>query len=185
MRKILTLLTLFVITCSGYSQEDDDGGGPNGIRVGYNSANLVNSDDDATANLDKFYVGYFRKMSLAFFKLETGLEYMIAGSKLTSDTELQLHYLVIPAEGVFKLGPFSAMAGVSANIRLAETYKLNGDTIDRPSEEKSNGFDVALNGGLGFSLLMITLETRYYWGLIEVQDGWFNQYWQTGLKFSF
>jgi hypothetical protein len=117
--------------------------------------------------------------------METGLEYMIAGAKQNEDTQLQLHYLVIPAEGMIKLGPFIGMAGLSGNIKIGDKLTLDGDEIDYPDGKKPNLFDVAANIGAGFNFLFLTLETRYYWGLLDVQDEWNNQYWQLGLKFHF
>ncbi|GAB4489319.1 MAG: hypothetical protein OHK0019_06730 [Saprospiraceae bacterium] len=44
---------------------------------------------------------------------------------------------------------------------------------------------MAANVGAGFNFLFLTLEARYYWGLIDVWDEWNNQYWQLGLKLHF
>ena len=187
MNKLFLLLGLCFLTTSLWSQAEDEKDGfnlPNGIRFGWQSSNYLQDGDSAGDNLDRGYIGYVRKISiLHFLKLETGLEYMIAGTQPTDDSKLQLHYLVIPAQGAFKLGPFVAQAGVSANIRVAEDFKVDGESVDR--DDKSAGFDVAANVGAGFNFLFMTLEARHYWGLLEVENGWHNDYWQLGLKFNF
>ncbi len=188
MKKNLLLLFLCLSSISVFCQSDDDEGKglPNGIRVGYQYSNLSNNDRDAADNLDRFYIGYVRKINvIPLIHVETGLEYMIAGAKQSEDSRLELHYLVLPAQGVLKIGPFVGVAGLNADFRLAENYTLNGEKIKRSGSDKSASFDLAADAGAGFNILFMTIEARYYWGLLEVQDGWYNQYWQAGVKFHF
>jgi hypothetical protein len=187
MNKLILILGICFISITAWSQSEDEKDGfnlPNGIRFGWQSSNFIQDGETAEDNLDRGYIGYVRKVSIAhFFKLETGLEYMIAGTQINDDTKLQLHYLVLPAQGALKIGPFVAQAGVSANFRIAEDYRVDGESIER--DDKSAGFDVAANVGAGFNFLFMTLEARHYWGLLEVENGWYNDYWQLGLKFNF
>ena len=189
MNKLILILSLCFFSSILSAQEDEEKDGfnlPNGVRFGWQSSNYLQDGDSYGNTIDRGYIGYVRKISiLHFLKLETGLEYMIAGTQMNEDNRIQLHYLVIPAQGAFKLGPFVAQAGVSANIKLSEDYTENGEKVDRPDDEKANGFDVAANIGAGFNFLFMTLEARHYWGLLEVEDGWYNDYWQLGLKFNF
>lgn len=186
MRTKLTtlLLCLSAYYCFGQSDKDKGWDLPNGFRAGYQWSNLVKDGESAADNLDGFYAGYVRKFRLLhLLKVETGLEYMMAGAKQTEDTKLQLHYLVVPAEAAIKLGPFVGMAGLSANFKVGEKYTENGQEVDRL--DKANSFDTAANVGAGFNFFILMLEARYYWGLTDVQDGWKNQYWQLGLKLHF
>lgn len=187
MRSTITTFFFCLSICCCLAQDDDKDKGwslPNGFRAGYQWSNLENDTETAANNLDRFYVGYLRKFKLLhLLKVETGLEYMIAGAQQSDDTRLQLHYLVLPAQGVLKIGPFVGQAGLNANFRIAENLKVNGQSVDR--DDKSANFDLAANVGAGFNFLMVTLEARYYWGLLEVDNGWYNRYSQFGLKFHF
>lgn len=118
----ILLLCLSAFCCFGQDDEKDEAWNlPNGFRVGYQWSNLVKDGDEAADNLDRFFVGYMRKFRLLhLLKMETGLEYMIAGAKQSEDSQLQLHYFVIPAEGMVKLGPFISMAGLSGNIKIGD-----------------------------------------------------------------
>ena len=55
-----------------------------------------------------------------------------------------------------------------------------------PLTEKSNVFDMPLQVGLGVKILMLSLEARYNWGLLDLNDeGAKNQYFQLGLAVFF
>jgi hypothetical protein len=186
------LLVLLLGSPASYAQggreKDDerDFNLPNGIRFGYQWANFVKDGDQAAENLDRGYIGYARKWKIIpLIHLETGLEYMIAGAKIDEDNKLQLHYLVIPVQGLVKVGPFIGLAGLSGNIRIAEQLELKAGTVNAGDDKRSSGFDLAANLGAGFNILMLTFEARHYWGLLDVDDGWHNRYWQAGLKFHF
>lgn len=186
------LALIFLCLCSYWIQaqsESNDKNGfefPNGFRFGFQSSNLHQDGSSIGDHLSRGYVGYLRKVHLVpFLHLETGLEYMIAGSQQNSDSKLELHYLTVPAQGVFKIGPFVALGGINANFRVAENYTVNGEKVKRKGDERSNAFDLALDAGGGFNFLAFTAEFRYYWGLLEVDNGAFNRYWQAGLKIHF
>ena len=187
MYKTIAISFLCLLTYSCFAQKDDDKDRhllPNGLRGGYQWSNLENDSESAADNLDGFYVGYVRKIKLIpLIHIETGLEYMLAGAKQTDNSKLQIHYIVLPAQGVLKIGPFVGMAGVNANFKVGEKLTVNGQTVDR--DDKAAVFDFAVDGGLGFNILMFTIEARYYWGLIEVENGWYNRYAQLGLKLHF
>lgn len=186
MLKSLFTLCLCFFALSVMAQKDDHKHRPNGFRIGYQNSTYGNSDGKVDDNLDRGYVGFMRKIGKRnLFHLETGLEYMIAGAQLENDAQVQLHYLTLPLQGVVKIGPIVGLAGVNGNFRIAENYKLGDQEVDRSGDDKSKGFDVAVDAGLGFNILFMTIEARYYWGLIEVEDGWYNRYLQAGLKFHF
>jgi len=189
MNKLLLILGLGFITSLAWGQnakEKDGFNMPNGVRFGWLSSKYLQDGDSSGNALDRGYIGYVRKISiLRLLKLETGLEYMIAGTNLDEDKRIQLHYLVVPAQGALKLGPFITQAGLSANFKIVEDFTENGEEIERPDDEKASNFDLAANVAAGFSFLFATFEVRHYWGLLEVEDGWHTDYWQAGLKLNF
>jgi hypothetical protein len=183
IKPILSLcFCLFVMAAHGQSDDKGRFDLPNGFRLGYQQSNLFNNDVDAADNLHRGYVGYIRKIGRArMLHLETGLEYMIAGAQVSEEDKLQLHYLSLPAQGVLKLGPFVGVAGLNANFMIADNF----DSDNNAPEPDLKRFDLVADAGVGFNILFMTLEARYYWGLLEVTDGWYNRYWQAGLKFHF
>ena len=188
MYKIVLTCVLCIFSCYCGAQSDKGGGLdlPNGFRVGYQRSDMVNNSKTSSGMLDRGYIGYVRKIGRApIVHLETGLEFMIAGAEQTDTSKLDLYYFSAPLQGVLKIGPIVAVAGVNANFRIAEKFTESGKSITRDKEEKSAIFDVAADAGIGFNILMITLEARYYWGLLEVDNGWNNRYLQLGLKFHF
>ncbi len=190
MNKGLILLLICLFSQLGFGQsssKDDDGLGlPNGFRIGFQSSHFIQEGSSIADNLNRGYIGYIRKVHLVpFLHLETGLEYMIAGSQQNKDSKLELHYITLPAQGVFKIGPIVALGGINANFRVAENYTVNGEKIKRSGGDRSAAFDLALDAGAGFNFLALTAEFRYYWGLLEVENNTFNRYWQAGIKFHF
>lgn len=188
MKKILLLSAIVFNSFLAFSQteESDDDNKLNGIRVGYQSSNLINSDEDAASNLDRFYVGFSRQKKLSpLFRLETGLEYMIAGSMITEDSKLELHYITLPLQAHLKIGPFIGTAGLNALFKVAQKITVAGQDVDVTDDNKATFMDCTGDLGVGFKILMITIEARYYYGLVDIRDGWHNNYYQLGLKLSF
>lgn len=188
MRKLFYLLMLSLCTTFASAQTEDEKDGwnmPNGVRFGWQLSNLRQDGDNLGDDLHRGYIGYVRKISIAhFFKVETGLEYMIAGTQLDDDSHLELHYLVLPAQGAVKLGPFVAQAGLAGNFKIAEGYKEDGEKVDRG--DKAAFFDLTANAGAGFNFLFMMVEARHYWGLLEVEEESINNdFWQLGLKIHF
>lgn len=165
---------------------DDEKDRPNGFRIGYQWSNLVKSGTNAADNLDGMYAGFVRSMKLApLFKFETGMEFCMNGAKQTENSKLQLGYLVLPAQLKAKLGPLVGQVGVNGNFRIIEKLTVNGNSIDIDDNNRASFFDLAVNVGAGFNIAVLTIEARYYWGLIDVHDGWYNRYAQLGLKVNF
>src|SRR5436190_229373 len=76
------------------------------IRAGWQNSNLINGDANSRNTLNSFYVGINRKIKLiAILKLETGIEYMIAGAEFDNDTKIKLQYVGVPINLSVKLGP--------------------------------------------------------------------------------
>lgn len=188
MKKILFIATLLIATITVNAQDKNDDKGkdlPNGIRAGYQRSTLKSSSKPDFNNLDGFYVGYLRKVKLIpLLRLETGLEYMMAGGK-KDETIIKLNYLVLPAQLVLKLGPFYVNAGLNADFRIYENITNDGNKVELTSENRANFFDLSADAGAGFNILFLSIEARYYWGLLDVNDGYKNEYIQLGLKAHF
>lgn len=116
----------------------------------------------------------------------TGLEYFQNGyeSNLV-DVQRRLHYISAPLYLKVKVGPVYATGGTALNFKVAENAKYQEESMD-PLTEKSNWFDMPLQAGLGINILMLAIEARYHWGMLELNDiGAKNQYVQLGLSVSF
>ena len=187
MKKLLLICTLLL--CTGYAycgDDEDEDKRPNGIRFGYQSSNLVNSDEDSFNNLDAFYFGLVRQVKIApLLRFESGIEYMQNGAQLSEDSKIKLAYLVLPLQLKLKLGPFIGQAGLNANFKVYQKNTFQGANVILDDDNKASFFDLAGNVGVGINFLFLTLEGRYYWGFIDVKNDWFNQYGQLGLKVSF
>lgn len=188
LKKLLLIIPfLSTLLCSaGDNKEDDDNDRHYGIRAGYQSSDLVRDEKESMDTRDGFYFGFVRRINLIpLFKLETGLEYMQAGAILSDTSERRLNYIVVPAQLVFKLGPLLALGGINACFKVDENYIVN-DTEQSLSDDQSSSFtDFTVDGGVGFKILMVSVEARHYWGLTDINNGTKNRYWQLGLKINF
>jgi hypothetical protein len=187
MKKLLLISVLVLRAgwawCADDEEEDKR---PNGVRFGYQWANLVNDGKDAADNLDAFYFGFARQVKITpLFRFETGLEYMMNGAKQTENSKLQMGYLALPLQMKVKLGPFIGQAGLNANFKVYQKLTIAGNDVIINDDNRAAFFDLAANVGVGFQFLFLTAEARYYWGLLEVKNEWFNRYAQLGLKVSF
>lgn len=188
MKKItIIILVVFGAVLSTYAQDEK----PQklGIRAGYHSSIIVvdGSQFASTVALNSFYVGVFKEKKLMpMLHFGTGLEYIQNGfeSNLV-DLQRKLHYISAPLYLKVKLGPVYATGGTALNFKVAENNKFSDESMD-PLSEKSNWFDLPLQAGVGVKILMVSLEARYNWGMIELNDiGAKNQYFQMGLAVSF
>jgi hypothetical protein len=164
-----------------------------GIRAGYQVGNLYeNNGTSLLGNYNTFYVGLFKDVKIApLLFVSVGLDYYQNGSVKDSDNKIALHYLSIPFDLKLKAGPFFALAGVGANFKIHESWTMQGDSFEPPSELKSNGFDLPLFAGIGFKFAIITIEARYFYGTMDVNgnslsgfEGYHNSFLQLGLGLS-
>jgi hypothetical protein len=187
MKKALLIFAMLSVANFSFAGDDDDDDKkrPNGFRVGYQSSTLEKSSDKSASSLGGFYVGYVRKIGIIpMLRLETGLEYMTAGAK-NDNSQMNLNYLVVPIQGVGKIGPVFALVGLNAAFKVSQSLEVNGNKIDIPDDSKAKTFDFMIDAGAGYSLLFLSLEARYYWGLSSVENGYQNWLVQVGLKLSF
>lgn len=175
-------LLILVSTSISFSQDNEVGG----IRFGYNRAAVFHDGNQlsGTENLQSFYVGFFRDNKIVpLLYFGKGLEYVQNGYQLDNDNKLVLHYLSVPLNLKAKVGPVFGLVGIAPSIKISEKVFVDGDKST--PEDKSKGFDAPVFVGGGVKFLFITIEARYHWGLIEIDDGLRNHYFQLGAGLSF
>jgi len=185
--KLLRLFTLafLLIGLNLSTYANDDGGGKFGIRAGYSASNLYNGSSPLNSKaLGSFYVGIFKEHKIVpMLHFGSGLEYSQIGSMENSDNKITMHYLNIPVNFKFKIGPIYALAGASAAFKIGEKWTIGGEKLD--PLVKANWFDVPIHVGLGFQILMLRIEARYHWGTMDLysapNDGYKTQAFQLGL----
>lgn len=188
MKKI-TIIALLVFSAIQSSFAQDEKPKKFGIRAGYQSSfiHIDGSKLATTEALNSFYIGVFKEKKIVpMLHFGSGLEYFQTGfeSNLV-DLQRKLHYLSVPLYLKVKLGPVYATGGTALNFKVAENNDFL-DTSTDPLTEKSNWFDMPLQAGLGVQVFMISVELRYNWGMINLNDfGAKNQYLQLGLGMSF
>lgn len=154
-----------------------------GIRAGYQNSGLFEGGDKVagTSNYASFYVGVFKeKKILPFLHWGTGLEYCQNGAGLADDNKQVIKYLGLPLDLKAKLGPFYALIGVQPKVKLSEKIIINDEKTSPADEQKSTAMDLPAFGGIGFNILIISIETRYYYSMFETNHGARNAYWQVG-----
>ena len=166
----------------------EDGDRVGGIRFGYHTANLFldGSKEGGANNLTGFYFGFSRDNKLApIIHLNTGLEYFQNGSKVNDDNKIVYHTISIPVTGKVKLGPVFAQAGFGANLKVAERVHIQGTSTTPDQDNRAKWFDVPFIVGGGVKILFISVEARYHWGLVDIDNGFHNQYFQLGASLTF
>lgn len=177
-----------VFFCTSMFAQDSEPNNKSGIRAGWHSATLVadGKEPSGSSNLDNFYVGFFNENKIApLFRFGKGLEYFKNGIAYSSKSERILHTISVPLYLKAKLGPVFALGGIAANFKVSEKYTIGSSEIDPIDSDKSDWFDAPVFLGAGVKILFVTIEARYHWGLIEVNNGRKSQYFQLGAAFSF
>ena len=185
---ILVAMILVASTCFIYAQDEKSKDRIGGIRAGYHGATLAPPQGvvDTTSVLSGFYAGFFRDNRIApLIFIGTGLEYFKNGTEYSQNSSRELHTISIPVSLKVKLGPIFALGGIGANFKVSEKVTWNGNSYDPSEDQKSNWFDIPLFLGAGVKLWFLTVEARYHWGLLEVRNGYNNQYFQLGAGISF
>ena len=181
---LAVILTLFT---ADLHAQDKGGDRVGGIRFGWHQSAFY-EDGNALSNADpmsSFYAGFFRDNKvIPLLSIGTGLEYFKNGIQYTDDSSLDLHYVSIPLNAKVKLGPVFALTGFAPSIKVAERIKSGGGSVKPGDELKSEWFDIPFYVGAGVKILMITIEARYHWGLLEVNNGLTSRYFQVGVAFS-
>lgn len=130
-------------------------------------------------------MGYFRETKIVpLLHLNTGLEYYENGSRENNSNKVRLGYLSLPVSLKLKIGAVHASAGASGALRLFARETTNGDLID-PDRKKYKRMDATAFVGAGAKVLFIGLDIRYHWGLVDVLEGYNNQFLQLGANLYF
>ena len=189
MKNLTTVLFLAAILSLGAVElhaQDEGGDRVGGIRFGWHSSQFSKDGDAYGEAMQTYYVGLFRDNKIVpMFHFGTGLEYYKNGIQLDSDNHRDFHYISVPLNGKFKLGPVFALAGFAPSFKVAERITLDGETHTPSDAEKAEWFDIPFYMGAGVKLLFITIEARYHWGLLEVVEGYKANSFQLGLGLSF
>ena len=188
MKKFI-IITLVLLSTFQLSFAQNEKPQKIGIRAGYNSSIILVDGHQfaSTVALNSFYLGVFKEKKLVpMLRFGTGLEYFQNGYESNIvDLQRRLHYISAPLYLKVKLGPVYATGGTALNFKVSENAKYQDESMD-PLAEKSNWFDMPLQAGLGINILMVAIEARYNWGMLELNDiGAKNQYVQLGLAVSF
>ncbi len=154
-----------------------------GVRAGYQISGIyIDSDKVAgTSKYSSFYMGVFKEKKIVpFLHLGTGLEYCQNGAVLSGDNNQVIKYLGIPVHLKAKLGPLYALVGVQPKVKLSEKISIDGKKTDPTDEQKSKTMDFPAYGGVGFNILILSIEARYYYSMFETNHGARNAYLQIG-----
>jgi hypothetical protein len=153
-----------------------------GIRAGYQNASMQSVDSIWYNSLNSFYIGGYKEFRFfPFLYAGSGLEYFINGNQKDENNKLLLHYLSVPLDIKLKAGPIFALGGFSLNFKIGEKMMVDGKTINLTGDNKIGWFDSSAFIGAGINILMISIEGRYHWGLVDVNRGFHNNYYQVGL----
>lgn len=190
--KKLVILTFLVFTAviSTYAQNEKiEKPYIFGIRAGWHSA-LIYKDGAGLATtepLNSLYLGVFNEFKIIpILHAGVGVEYFQNGFQSNLiDLKRKLHYISIPLYLKVALGPIYITGGTALNFKVAETNIIWDMVIDPLEENKSKVFDLPLQAGLGVKIFMFSIEARYHWGMLDVNRGAKNQYFQLGAAVFF
>ena len=187
MKKICSLLLIFILAVT-ILQVKAQKGEKFGIRAGYQSSAWYKGGSQlpGTDPLSNFYVGVFKDNKiLPAIHFGIGLEYFQNGYKINSNDKRVLHMLSIPVYAKVKIGPVFGLAGFGANFNVSEKIFTNDVASSPSSDQKSKTVDFPFLIGAGVKFSIFTIEARYHWGLVDINEGYSNQYFQIGGAISF
>lgn len=162
---------LFSIYSTNIQAQDDEK--QNGIRAGFSSANVLvdgNKYDDGA--LSAFYAGFFRNNKIVgeILAIHSGVEYIQTGFDAGDLATLKLHYVSVPIGLRAKVGPVYGLAGVGLNFKVGQNATALGKELSLPDDQKPHWFDAPLFLGTGIKLLFFSVDFRYHWGLVNIEN---------------
>ena len=179
---------LVVFTADVNAQDDKKEERVGGIRFGWHQSAYY-EDGNAVSDADpmqSFYIGFFKNTKLAsLFSFGSGIEYFQNGVNYSGDNKLALHYVSVPLNLNLNIGPVFALSGFAPSLKVAERIVTDGNSVKPTDDLKSEWFDIPFYVGAGVKILFITVEARYHWGLLEVNNGLNSRYFQLGAGLSF
>lgn len=182
MKKVCLLLLVLMVTLTILPAKAQRGE-RFGIRAGYQSSAWYKGGSQlpGTDPLSNFYVGIFKDNKLLpAIHFGIGLEYFQNGYRINSTDKRVLHMLSVPAYAKVKIGPVFGLAGIGANFKVSEKIFTNDVAASPSSEQKSKTVDFPFLIGAGVRISIFTIEARYHWGLVDINEGYSNQYFQIG-----
>ena len=188
MKRIYTFIILIAIIAVSIQSVQAQGKHSIGVRAGYQISGLFEGGDRVagTSNYGGFYAGAFKENKIIpFLHWGAGLEFCKNGAELTDDNRQVINYIGIPAYLKAKVGPFYALAGVQPKVKIGEKIIIDDELTNPTDEQKSKSFDLPAFGGIGFNILIVSIETRYHYSLVETNHGARNAYWQFGATLHF
>lgn len=186
--KFLLSFALIALLAIGAVAQDKNHNRVGGIRAGYNGSAMVMDGElfPLSEAHPSFYFGFFRdNRIIPMLHFGTGLDYVQNGLRFNEDNKRVLHYVSVPLNLKFKLGPVFALGGIAPSFKVAEREFVNGSSSKPGSDDTSNWFDAPVFLGAGVKIFFITIEARYHWGITDVYQGFHNQYLQIGAGLSF
>ena len=181
-KTVLICICLLAITLLAKAQ-----GREFGIRAGVLAAQTYNQGDLVEAGFNSLYGGVYvgRPLGSTFFiSLITGMDYFQNGYRTDDMNYRKLHYLGIPVAFRFHFGPFHLQPGTSFNFKVAERLVVDG-TKESNGHAKSIWFDLPVLLGAGVRITDVVVETRLYYGWMDINQGNRNIHLQLGLAYSF
>lgn len=179
-RHFLLVAIFFLLAVSAHAQF--------GIRAGFQTATTVNGGNRVQGSIPGWYLGAFTEDRLALkggLKWHSGVEYVRVGHEQNSQNFRRVNYLAVPMGLKFTLlRKVYAQGGISPSFKVGEKYVVGGnDALN--SNTRSSVFDLPMHIGAGVNLGRIDLDGRYNIGLISVNSGNRNRYFQLGGAFRF
>lgn len=159
-----------------------------GIRAGYQIASTFNNGNKVQGNIPGWYLGVMSEDRVGlgdFLKWHSGIEYVRVGHRQNDQNYRRLNYLAVPMglkvtliKSVFLKG------GISPSFKVGEKYVVAGNNA-LDSSTKTSVFDLPMHLGAGIKVGFLDLEARYNHGLINVNSGNSNRYFQMGAAIRF
>lgn len=159
-----------------------------GIRAGYQISGLFEGSGrvTGTSNYGGFYDGVFKeKKVIPFLHWGVGLEFCKNVAGLADDNRQVINYHGIPVYLKTKVGAVYALLGVQPKVKIGEKIIIDNEITNPTDEQKSKTFDLPAFGGLGVNILIVSLEARYHYSMIETNHGARNAYLQLGATLHF
>jgi hypothetical protein len=112
----------------------------------------------------------------------SGLDYYQSGSKQSEGNKLVLHYISVPLSLKLKIGPVHGFGGVHGAVKVSSKLTVVGEGV---SAKDFGSWDAGAFIGAGIQIFFISAELKYNWGLVDIYNGYKNNFLQAGLTLSF
>ena len=171
MKKIIGLTIVLIWALSAQAQE-----GKIGLRVGYQHTMMKVDGSKIGSAGNSFFLNVYKDTRIIpFLFFHSGLQYSQAKADI-NDNNYTLNYLGVPIGLKAKIGPLYGLAGATFNAKISEKNSPYGD---------AKWYDTNTFVGLGFSMLMLSIEGRYAWGMTDINSGIHNDAFQIGVGVRF